>query len=239
MDDQAVTLEPLHGHVAKLLVRQVHGIAGLKGHHALPATLGDLVSDLDRGAEGIGEIVLEIREMQYLDRAGDGKAALAMEGRDPRMLGILGAIDLLGHQGHLGVGNLLDGRDIHDRQHRVPLDVWITQRDPSGVADGRNAFQQTEDRHGEEKAVGRAHGFGDADGVRHIHESIERAEITAAHHDGISGRLGTDHDRWQGFSLAHQGVVLLWIVDEKWLQGLGTHGFDHRLSLLSAASAAC
>jgi hypothetical protein len=70
------------------------------------------------------------------------------------VLGVEGAVDILGHQRHLRIGDRLDGLDVHDGQDRVALHVGIAQRDALGIADRGGVLHQAHHRDREEQAVG-------------------------------------------------------------------------------------
>jgi hypothetical protein len=108
-------------------VGQVHGVAGLEGHCLFPAALAHLLAQLDRGAEGVGEVAREIGIVEHLDGARDQGVAGRFEGRHPGMGLVAGAEDLLDdHPLILGrkgfeVAHLLDG------DHRLTRHIGIAQ----------------------------------------------------------------------------------------------------------------
>ena len=182
--------------MAQLFVGQVHGVTGLEGDDAFPATLGDLVTDFHGGAEGIREFGLEVAEIQDFNRAGDSEAALAVEGGYPGVFHVFGAIDLLGHGLHLGIADLFDSLHIHHGQHRVAIDIGVTQGNAFGTFDGIHIFQQAHHRDREERTIREGHFLGGAHGVGDIHKAFQWAEIATTHHHGIASSLGAnDHGR--------------------------------------------
>ena len=68
VNQHTVCRKIFHCHMAQLFVGAVHRVAGLEGHHALPATLGDLAANCHCGAEGIGEVLLKIGVIEHFDR---------------------------------------------------------------------------------------------------------------------------------------------------------------------------
>ena len=60
MHYKAIGTETLHGHMTELFVGTVHRIAGRERDNLVPTTLGDLVANLCRSAEGIRESGLKI-----------------------------------------------------------------------------------------------------------------------------------------------------------------------------------
>ena len=227
VDDESVAIQPLHRHVAQLFVGQVHRVAGLEGDHAFPAALLDFVSDLHRGAEGVGEIGLEIAEVKYLYRSADGIAAVAVEGRDARVLVIERAINLLRHQCHLVVADGFDVVDLLDCNNRIAVDVRIAQRDARRAFDLRNRFHQVQDRHREEAAVGQVHVIGARKRIGHVHVTLQRGEVTPAEHHRVGGRGGADFHRGQLRGFFDKRVALAVVVNVERGEVVCTDGIYH------------
>ena len=199
MNNQAIAAEAIHGHVAQFFVRQVHGVTRLESDDLVPAVFLDLVTDFNSSTEGIGELGLEITEAQHLDRTGDGKTALCVEGSDAGMFRILCPIDLLGHQLHLVIGDFFDSLDILNSNNRIAFNIRVTQCNPFGILDVRNVLNQVKNRYREELARGGLHVLGTAEAIGQTHEAGQRCKVTTTHHDGVTGSSGADHDRGQAF----------------------------------------
>ena len=64
---------------------------------------------------------------------------------------VVGGEDLLGHEGHLLGGCLLDRLDGLDGEHRVAVDVGVLEGDPHSGLDARRVLDDVDDRHREEE----------------------------------------------------------------------------------------
>ena len=226
MDQDAICLELFHGHSAQFLVRPVHRVAGLESHDLLPAVLRYLVADFHRGAEGIREVGLEIREVQHLDRAGQQGIAQLAESGHTGVLGIKRAENLLRHEIVLLLADRLHGVDVHDRQHRVPLDIGVAQGDPAAGLDA-GVVGPVDNGHGEEQAIDGVHLLGNTEGIGQVHVAGQGVEIPASEHHRIGRRGGIQQQRGQRLGLGQQGVALLGVVDKKRVEFIGTVGLDH------------
>ena len=117
VDEDAIGLDGLLRHVAQLFVGAVHGVAGLEGHDPIPTALGDLGAQLNSGAEGLGKVAGEIREVEHLDRPNDEGVARGLESSDSGMGVVVRAKDLGNNGGALRIrkrfdrGHFLYGED--------------------------------------------------------------------------------------------------------------------------------
>src|SRR5699024_504606 len=140
------------------------GVAGLETNHLVPAPLGEFVANGLRGAEGIREIVLEVAEVQYLNRAVYGVAPETVERGHTGMSAVIGGEYLFGQGVHFLVGELVDAVDILNRDDWIAVNIRIAQGDTRRTFDGTDVAGQVENRNRPEQAVG--HGQILADGQR-------------------------------------------------------------------------
>jgi len=201
--------------VAQLFVRQVHRVARLKCDHALPAALLDFVANLHRGPESIGKVGFEVTEIEHLDRTADGVASMPVEGRDAWMFAVVGAVDLFGHQRHLFIVDGFDSGDLLNRDHRVTLDIRVTQRDARGAFDLANRFHQVQHRYREKLAVAGMHVLGDAKRIGEVHVTLQWREVPATEHYRVGRGGGTDLHRRQPLGLFDKSIALGLVIDEQ------------------------
>ena len=214
VDQHAVCIQLLHRHAAQLLVRAVHGVAGLECHHLVPAVLGNLVADFHGGTEGIGKVSLEVGEVQYLNRTGQQGTAKATEGRHARVFFIQGPKDFFRHEVDLLIADRLHRFNIHNGQHRVTLYIGVAQG--NAAARFHTGFIGHIDHwYREEQAVYRVHFFRHAKGIRQVHIASQWVKITAAQHHGVGRRRRVDQNGRQVFCLGYQRMALLGVIDKK------------------------
>src|SRR5690606_33552745 len=82
-------------------------------------------------------------------------------------------------------------------------------------------------RHGPEEAVGGVHVPGHGQGVGLVHVAGEGVEVAGAEHHRVGRGGGIEQQGGQALGFPDQGVVLLGVVDEQGVQGVGTVGLDH------------
>ena len=93
VDQDAIGAQRLPGHLAQFLMGAVHGVAGLEGDDFFPAVGGDASADLHGRPESIGEILLEVTVVQYLQRACDEVVSRRHERGHTGMVQVQGAED--------------------------------------------------------------------------------------------------------------------------------------------------
>ena len=113
----------------------VHGVACLEGNNLVPSALSDLIADLSCRAKGIGEIGLEVTQVQYLNITRDQVVAQIVKGGNTWMLRIQSAEDIGRHRLNLFRADFFDRRHIHQRNHRMTFGVGVSQGNTAGAAD--------------------------------------------------------------------------------------------------------
>ena len=153
------------------------------------------------------------------------------------MLRIQGAEHFLGNKPDLLLAHGLDRFHVHDRQHRVALDVGIAQGDAAARGNvGR--LGQVDDRHRPEQAVDGLQLVGNAQGIGQVHVAIERVEVAGAQHHRVGGGGGIEQQGRQLLRLLQQGGATGVVGNIEGVQLRRAVGLDHDgLRILSVAQA--
>ncbi len=155
----------------ELLVRAVHRIAGLKGDHAPPAELAEALAQLARRVAQVPEIVVRGRG-HAAQRPADVHRMRTIQGVDPRMRSVLGAVDALRLDAPVRGPDVL--HFVHGDQHalRIPQRDLHARRDALGKA----LADVERDRDRPQRAVSHAQVRDHAVVVAARHETAERRE---------------------------------------------------------------
>ena len=156
------------------------------------------------------------------------RLAHGVEGLDAGVLHVVGAVDLVGHEGHLLVGGGLDGLDRLDGEHRVAVHVGVLEGDPHCRARCRRRSRPTLTIGTGQKSPSVVCIFS-ADGHRvgEVHEAGQRVEVARSQHHRVGGRLGTDKDGFQIRRFGFEGCTFGVIRHVQGVQGVGAMWFDH------------
>ena len=101
MDQNTVGIQVLHCHPAQFFVGSVHGVTRLKGNHALPTPLRNLISNFHGRSKRLGKIGLKIRVIQHVDRSRQEHSPLTVKRYHTWMRGILSAKNFARHKRHI------------------------------------------------------------------------------------------------------------------------------------------
>ena len=211
VDEHPVT--GLDRDLGEVLVRPVHGIAGLERGDGAPAVRFEPRPGLGRGQEQLAELVGEASGGEHGQAAREIHLALLHHHPDPRVLGVRRAED------RAALAGLVDGvllRDLEDRHRR-----GIAGADERDLAAGRDpcggrGIDRRGDRDGPEQAVRGAHLVAHPAPVGLAHEARERRETADAEHHDVARLARGDRHRGQGggalarggkgIAFGHQGL---------------------------------
>ncbi len=227
MDKDPVSLHCLLRHPAQLLMRKVHGVAGLKGDDARPAPLCHLVTDLGRSPKRVGKVGFEVAVIQHFDRSGQQDPPLLLKRCDPRMLSVQRAENPLCNQLQVGVRKRLDSCDRLDRQHGLAWHIGIAQGYAISGTQLTGIGDQVQNRHWPEQSVRSAHVFRDGQRVRLRLIPAERCEIARSEHDCIRRRCRRHHNRRQLPCSRQCCVTGACVFNESGCQLVGTVWLNH------------